>query len=266
MDKIIKKKKSVTPVFNSSFNGSATLYLLDNTFNGRISDNRCALIYTISGYVTVLTDKTTVLSDGQVMLINGNNDLTVKSVGMAKANCVIIIFNDSFINFDNFVKGTFLSKISSNTATYFESIIGNLSSEEKLYSITVKNLLFTLLSDVIAGLLIFNKRDISDLANHFKSSADEYLFNCERIYDVYKKYNVSHTSLIKEFKTLTGKTPVEYVATKRLENACKLLRNTTLSVEEISNCLDYTSVSHFIKKFKLLFNTTPLSYRKNGMD
>ena len=109
-------------------------------------------------------------------------------------------------------------------------------------------------------------RDISDLANHFKSSADEYLFNCERIYDVYKKYNVSHTSLIKEFKTLTGKTPVEYVATKRLENACKLLRNTTLSVEEISNCLDYTSVSHFIKKFKLLFNTTPLSYRKNGMD
>ena len=265
MDKIIKKKKSVTPVFNSSFNGSATLYLLDNTFNGHISDNRCALIYTISGFVTVKSDHSTVLTDGNVMLINGISDVTVTSVGNTSANCVIIIFNDSFIDCASFIKGTFLSKISQNTANYFNSVVGNLSSDEKLYNITVKNLLFALLSDVIASTLIFNKRDICELANHFKSSADEYLFNCERIYDVYKKYNVSHTSLIKEFKNLTGKTPVEYVAIKRLENACELLQNTTLSVEEISNCLDYTSVSHFIKKFKLLFNTTPLSYRKSNI-
>jgi AraC-like DNA-binding protein len=265
MDKIIKKKKSVTPVFNSSFNGSATLYLLDNTYSGRISDNRCALIYTINGFVTVKTERTTVLSDGQVMLLNGSCDLTVKSVGNTKANCVIIIFNDSFVNCDSFVKGTFLSKVSPNTAMYFNSIISNLSSEEKLYSITVKNLLFALLSDVISSTLIFDKRDISELAKHFKSSADGFLLNCERIYDVYKKYNVSHTSLIKEFKTLTGKTPVEYVAIKRLENACSLLLNTSLTVEEISNCLDYTSVSHFIKKFKFYFNTTPLSYRKSNI-
>ena len=264
MEKIIKKKKSVTPVFNSSFNGSATLYLLNDTFSGRISPNHCALIYTTSSFVTVKTDDTYVLSDGQVMLLNGETDLTIKSVGKEKANCVIIIFNDSFINFDNFVKGTFLSKISPNTATYFESIFGNLFSEEKLHNITVKNLLFALVSDVISSTLIFSKRDICEVANHFKSNADEYLYNCERIYDVYKKYNVSHTSLIKEFKNLTGKTPVEYVATKRLESACDLLVNTTLSVEEISNCLDYNSVSHFIKKFKLLYNTTPLSDRKDN--
>lgn len=265
MDKIIKKKKSVTPVFNSSFNGSATLYLLDNTFSGRISDNRCVLIYTINGFVTVKTDKTIVLKNNQVMLVNGGIDLAVKSVSNEKANCVIIIFNDSFINFDNILKGTVLSKITQNTATYFSSVFTNLSSEEKLRNITVNNLLFALLNDVIASALIFNKRDVCGLAKHFKLNADEYLFNCERIYDVYKKYNVSHTSLIKEFKNITGKTPVEYVATKRLENARELLLNTTLSVEEISNCLDYNSVSHFIKKFKLLYNDTPLSYRKDNI-
>ena len=263
MDKIIKKTKSVTPVFNSSFNGSATLYLLNNIYNGRISDNRCALIYTINGIVTVKTDCAKVLNKGNILLVNDGDNFTVKSVGKDKANCVIITFNDSFFDYGKLLKPSYLSKISDATAIYVYPLISNLGANDITVNITVKNILFALLNDVINSSLIYNEKVISELAKHFRNCADDYLLNCERIYDVYKRYAVSHTSLIKEFKSLTGQTPIEYVAIKRLEGACNLLSNTTLSVEEISNCLDYNSVSHFIKKFKSVYNTTPLSYRKN---
>ena len=264
MDKIIKKSKSVTPVFNSLFNGSATLYLLNNCYNGRLSDNRCALIYVVNGIVTVKTERTTVLNEKDIFFISNGNNFTVKSVGKLKANCVIITFNDSFIDCKKLIKNTYLSKISLTTATYVNSLITDFSIIEEKLDITVNSILFSLLNDVINNLSIFKKRDISELAKHFCDCADKYLLNCERIYDVYKRYNVSHTSLIKEFKALTGKPPVDYVATKRLEGASNLLLNTNLSVEEISNCLDYSSVSHFIKKFKSFYSDTPLSYRKNN--
>ncbi len=264
MDKIIKKSKSVTPLFNTSFSGSATLFLLNKCYNGRLSDNRCALIYVAHGIVTVKTERTTVLNEQDILFINNDDNFVVKSVGKEDANCVIITFNDSFIDCKKLIKNTYLSKTSLTTASYVNTLISDFSIKDKKLDITVNSILFSLLNDVINNLSIFKKRDISELAKHFCDCADKYLLNCERIYDVYKRYDVSHTSLIKEFKALTGKTPIDYVAIKRLEGASNLLLNTNLSVEEISNCLDYSSVSHFIKKFKSFYNDTPLSYRKNN--
>lgn len=80
--------------------------------------------------------------------------------------------------------------------------------------------------------------------------------------DIYAVYPVSHTSFISEFKTITGKTPSEYLRESKLIRAKELLLNTSRSVLDIAYEVGYDSMSHFIKCFKARYGTTPLKFRK----
>lgn len=81
--------------------------------------------------------------------------------------------------------------------------------------------------------------------------------------DVYALGNFSAPSMIEHFKRYTGQTVVQYLRCVKVKNAKSLLKNTGLSVVEISNLLGYASLSHFNKMFKEQTGVTPASYRKN---
>ena len=96
-----------------------------------------------------------------------------------------------------------------------------------------------------------------------KTRLDNYSFLTEKIYDEYKKYPLSHTALIAEFKTLAGATPNDYYVNKTVELSKILLSETTLLVNEISEVTGYKSISHFIKQFKERSGITPLAYKNS---
>jgi AraC-like DNA-binding protein len=50
----------------------------------------------------------------------------------------------------------------------------------------------------------------------------------------------------------------------RLENACNMLLNTNLSVEEIAEKVGYSSSSYFCRVFKEYYNCTPSQYRNSS--
>ena len=56
---------------------------------------------------------------------------------------------------------------------------------------------------------------------------------------------------------------VEYLRSIRIEQACALLLDTTLSVTEIALGVGFSSGSHFINHFRHTMGMTPLAYRKN---
>lgn len=74
-------------------------------------------------------------------------------------------------------------------------------------------------------------------------------------------YSVSHFTRF--FKELTGKTPIEYINRQRIYCACEMLKNTNLSVLEISLACGFEHVGYFIKAFKKYTDYTPLRYKKN---
>lgn len=53
------------------------------------------------------------------------------------------------------------------------------------------------------------------------------------------------------------------ITSGRIQRACTLLANTTLSVGEIAKQCGYASTSHFIKLFRKLMGCAPMGYRKS---
>lgn len=77
-----------------------------------------------------------------------------------------------------------------------------------------------------------------------------------------EKCNISEGYFRKQFKIITNMSPVEYRNKLRLEKACTYLEYGDISVQEISDMLGYSTVSHFIKEFGKHYGMSPLKYRK----
>lgn len=73
--------------------------------------------------------------------------------------------------------------------------------------------------------------------------------------------NLGRTQFYKKVKTLTGETPVQHLHRARLDYAARLLRESTVSVEEAMNRAGFSSPTHFYKAFKRQFGVSPRLYR-----
>lgn len=73
---------------------------------------------------------------------------------------------------------------------------------------------------------------------------------------------ISEVYFRKQFKEYMGASPSEYRTSVRIGRACSYLEYGEISVQEISDMLGYSTVSHFIKEFKKQCGCSPLKYRK----
>ncbi|MBQ4631638.1 MAG: AraC family transcriptional regulator [Clostridia bacterium] len=64
------------------------------------------------------------------------------------------------------------------------------------------------------------------------------------------------------FKSMTHKTPVEYLISYRIDRAVQKLTKTDKSITEIAFECGFNDLSYFIKTFKRINNTTPAAFRK----
>lgn len=78
-----------------------------------------------------------------------------------------------------------------------------------------------------------------------------------------KGANVSKSVLYKRFHACFGCTLSEYVNIRRVEYSLDLLKNTDLSLDEVSRRAGFSSASYYSKIFKKLQGIAPLKYRKN---
>lgn len=74
-------------------------------------------------------------------------------------------------------------------------------------------------------------------------------------------FNYNEKYIGKLFKKHTGKTIKEYLNDKRLKNAEQLLKNTTLTISEISARTGFNNVTYFNRLFKTHFQMSPTKYR-----
>lgn len=77
-----------------------------------------------------------------------------------------------------------------------------------------------------------------------------------------KEFGYSTYYLSKKFKSETGQTFKDYLRQLRLERAKFLLRNTDISILEISERLQFCSPSYFSDTFRKAYGISPTSYRE----
>lgn len=76
-----------------------------------------------------------------------------------------------------------------------------------------------------------------------------------------KAIHLSRSTLNRKLKALTGHSPAAFIREARLQKAALLLRESDLSVAEISFEVGFADHSHFTARFKERFKYTPSHYR-----
>lgn len=78
--------------------------------------------------------------------------------------------------------------------------------------------------------------------------------------------NLSASRLRHLFKAETGRGLKQCLIESRMETGRKLLEDTLLSVKEISWRVGHRNVSHFVRDFKRLYQSTPAQYRRQYLN
>lgn len=89
------------------------------------------------------------------------------------------------------------------------------------------------------------------------------------IQDVADELDMSKEHVMRKYKDQTGITINEYLITRRIGEAIKLLTYTNMSVVDVSMTVGFGSSSHFSKSFKKVMDKSPQNFReevkrKNG--
>jgi AraC-like DNA-binding protein len=77
-----------------------------------------------------------------------------------------------------------------------------------------------------------------------------------------QEIKLSVSQYVRRFRQILGVPPSDFIIEQRLQNARQLLRDSTLTVDEIAESLGYSDVSYFSRQFKAKIGQAPLYYRK----
>jgi YesN/AraC family two-component response regulator len=78
--------------------------------------------------------------------------------------------------------------------------------------------------------------------------------------DLSRELGMSRVHLYKKLLALTGKSPLEFIRTIRLQQAAQLLKKSQLSVSEIAYKVGFNNPKYFTKYFKEEYKVLPSAY------
>lgn len=91
------------------------------------------------------------------------------------------------------------------------------------------------------------------------------LYSVITLDDIAAAANYNKSYLTKIFVKETGLTPMKYVETEKLREACRLLKN-GLKICEVADLLKYSDPNNFSRSFKLYMHVSPKNYQKSNID
>ena len=113
----------------------------------------------------------------------------------------------------------------------------------------------------IIDLKLKNLKDGSFNIDVVKDHMDKNFMENLSLSDIAIKFSVSPKYLSDTFKKKYGINFVEYLNTSKIESAKKLLKETSLNIDHISETLGFNSRFYFFKVFRKYTGTTPQEYR-----
>ena len=76
-----------------------------------------------------------------------------------------------------------------------------------------------------------------------------------------KQLKVSTNYLNRMVRETLGQSSKGYILSRSMEEACRMLRYTTLTVKEVAHCLGFDNTSYFIRIFTKIIGKTPQKFR-----
>lgn len=103
-----------------------------------------------------------------------------------------------------------------------------------------------------------NNTTIREAENYIRFHYDSLI----TVKDVADSINLEPCYFTKLFKKETGVSPKQKIIEYRINKACLLLKNTSMSVSEIAHCVGINDPQYFARLFKKNTNLSPLAFRQ----
>ncbi len=247
-----------------------------NSVNKHSHEDYYEIVITLGDYYETVDGETFLRKEKDVTILRPNTTHSINNLDENSCHYNIAVRKEYFNSFienktaikSYFVKnGYFAFPLDDETYNYVNKTTAKLDNQKYDYlSLTlIESVLYAVISCALP--LLISKKESGDKISYLIEDAIEKINDGTLIKqspkDIYSLYPLSHTTFIKTFKELTGKTPSEYLTDKKLEYAKKLLLTTKDSVLDISLSVGFESVSHFIRIFKIKYKNTPFQLRKS---
>ena len=135
----------------------------------------------------------------------------------------------------------------------------------------IKNYLEILLIDLMrsetekdgAGVVFLPQEQVGErVAEQVVAFLKEHLYERLNIADICAALNYNKSYIFSQFKKATGRSVMAYFTRLQIEQAKRMLRETSLSVTQIADKLSFDCPNYFSKVFKKITGYTPLQYKK----
>lgn len=158
-----------------------------------------------------------------------------------------------------------IRELSSATGEKAKSIFNLIFSEfekktklqQQLLSCLLEQLLLTMAQDdnqTTDGFPVLQK-SIHYIHHHYQRKIS--------IPELAKMENICNSRYLAIFRSSYGMPPSKYLIKVRMDNACDLLINTELNINEIGEQVGYPDTCFFCKVFKKMFGVSPKNFREN---
>ncbi|WP_127586845.1 AraC family transcriptional regulator [Paenibacillus koleovorans] len=227
-------------------------------------------------------DHTYHIHSGDLVCIPSQELHKTSEATLPKHERIVIYFNESFVR-ENYSEHAdlllspfhapnpvyrFSAKDLILTESLFQQLLAELHTKPLGYEIRIQHTFVEVLllaarhlrkqEPTLSPLESPLHQKISDITRHIRAhiSADLSLSALA------EQFYISPYYLSRTFKAVTGFTLTEYVHTARIRQAMQLLKDTELSILDISNQVGFVNFSHFGKIFKKITQLSPREYRK----
>lgn len=244
------------------------------------------IVYMCSGHTDhIINGKEVRLSEGELLMLcqNAKQEILPASKDDIAVNFIVLPeFFDSVLEMlgeedtplRSFVIGCLKS---SGDPGYLHFKVADLLPIQNL----IENLIWTLLyespskrniNQITMGLLFLqlinhaDRLEPGDLDENLTVKVLRYIeenYRNASLLELAKKLHYDISALSREIKAKTGRNYSELLIEKRMSQACFLLKNTDMSVEEISISVGYENKSFFHRQFKEKYGLSPRKYRIN---
>lgn len=247
------------------------------------------LIYVEEGSFIFNIDINTIkASAGECIFINSEQLHSIKAINNTPALNHAIVFDMNILGssiydycqskyIDPIIKGALCfpllvsttSTIGNKLIKEVHEIINEYQNKYVGWELSIKASLLKIISH-LANMNKFIKKDTLLPSKDYKLQLIKKVliyiskYYSQKIYikDLAKEANMNTQYFCRFFKSITGKTPINYINHYRIEQAAKMLQTKNIKIMEVGLNVGFENFSYFIKKFKEIKKCSPSEYRK----
>ncbi len=226
------------------------------------------LLYFTQGEGTVICGaQNYTVSAGDLFIVNANMPHAICSENIVYYYCLII--DDKFCDANDIQTGALIYKTpvrDQKASGMFEGIITefhqNLFCKSAGIKVAILNLMLYLTRNYVETISTPNHpvatkdENIKLAIGYMKSHIAQKM----TLDEIANEAGLSKFYFLREFKKMTGETPISFINKTRCETAKKMLLTGQYSIKEISEKIGFDDVSYFSKNFKKYTEFTPSEY------